>query len=159
MIYFLQPTDGGPIKIGFSADVDTRHKALEAHYRRPLALLATLPGGRTEEAEIHRRFDHLRLDNGGSRGARIEQFRPAADLLAFIGRPLLVDANPDAVEAMPGNERIIIINLKGTEAQSAWLEGVHRKTYLPKSVVVRLALTLWAEKNGHVPFPTSEDAD
>jgi hypothetical protein len=32
---------------------------------------------------------------------RTEQFRPGADLLEFIGRPLLVGVNPDAVEASP----------------------------------------------------------
>ena len=49
MIYFMQPTDGGPVKIGFSNDVDGRRQALEFHYRRPLAVLATMEGGRDEE--------------------------------------------------------------------------------------------------------------
>lgn len=41
MICFLQCLDGGAIKIGYSADVETRHRQLELHYGRPLALLAT----------------------------------------------------------------------------------------------------------------------
>lgn len=53
--------------------------------------------------------------------------------------------------------RSTIINLKGTDAQAVWLETVHRKTHLPKSVIVRLALDLWADKNGHPPFPSSDD--
>jgi hypothetical protein len=53
--------------------------------------------------------------------------------------------------------RTTIINLKGSEAQAEWLEAVHRKTHIAKSVIVRLALTLWAEKNGHPFFPSSED--
>jgi hypothetical protein len=93
MIYFAQSTDGGPIKIGTTADVESRLRQLEAHYGRPLALLATMPGGRDEERAIHRRFALLRF-------GRTEQFRPAPDLLAFIGRPLLVDPNHETVEVI-----------------------------------------------------------
>jgi hypothetical protein len=93
MIYFLQPVDGGPVKIGTTENLDARVKQLEAHYGCPLALLGTMPGGREEERSVHERFGHLRF-------GRTEQFQPAADLMAFIDRPLLVGANPDAVEAM-----------------------------------------------------------
>lgn len=93
MIYAVQPTTGGPVKIGYSDDVPARIRQLECHYGQTLTLLATLPGGLKEERAIHERFDHLRL-------GRTEQFRPAADLMAFLGCPLLVGANPDAVEAI-----------------------------------------------------------
>jgi hypothetical protein len=92
-IYFAQPTDGGPIKIGTTGDVESRLRQLETHYGRPMALLATMPGGRDEERAIHEQFAHLRF-------GRTEQFRPAPDLLAFIGRPLLVDPNHEAVEVI-----------------------------------------------------------
>jgi hypothetical protein len=49
-------------------------------------------------------------------------------------------------------ERPTVMNLKGTPEYADWLEGVHRKTYIPKAQIVRLALALWAEKNGH-PAP------
>lgn len=49
--------------------------------------------------------------------------------------------------------RTTIINLKGTDAQAEWLEGVHRKTHLSKTMIVRLALAAWAETNGHQAFP------
>lgn len=94
MIYFAQDAEGGAVKIGTTEDVPARLRQLESHYGKPLALLATRPGGRAEEAELHARFAHLRY-------GRTEQFRPAPDLMEFIGRPLLVSANPDAVEAMP----------------------------------------------------------
>lgn len=55
--------------------------------------------------------------------------------------------------------RITIINLKGTEAQAEWLEAIHRKTYISKTVIVRLALNEWAEKNGHPPFPMTDGDD
>jgi hypothetical protein len=95
VIYFAQSLDGGAVKIGFSDDVDARRQQLELHYGCPLALLATMEGGREQETAIHRRFRSLRF-------GRTEQFRPTSELMAFIGRPLLVGPNPDAVEAMAG---------------------------------------------------------
>ena len=53
---------------------------------------------------MHVRFAHLRF-------GRTEQFRPAADLMAFIGLPLFVSANPDAVEAMPVETKPIRLDL------------------------------------------------
>lgn len=93
MIYFIQPTDGGPIKIGYSANVEERRSQLESYFGRELAVLAIMKGDREEEKRIHRLFDHLRL-------GRTEQFRPKIDLMTFIGRPLLVASNPDTVELL-----------------------------------------------------------
>jgi Meiotically up-regulated gene 113 len=90
-IYFLQPTDGGPVKIGFSNDVDRRKAELEAKYEMPLILLRTMRGERKKEHELHMRFAHLRLGTS-------EQFQPAPELMEFIGRPLFTSANPDAVK-------------------------------------------------------------
>ena len=45
--------------------------------------------------------------------------------------------------------RPILIGLRGTPEYSAWLERVHRKTSIPKAVILRLALKVWAETNGH----------
>jgi T5orf172 domain len=92
VIYFAA-LPGGSIKIGTTENIETRLYSLTSHYGTELALLATMPGDRSVEAKIHERFSHLRL-------GRTEQFRPAADLMAFIGKPLLVGINPDVVEAM-----------------------------------------------------------
>lgn len=78
---------------------------------------------------------------------------------ALMARPkgrLKKKAPAEKPPAIP-TPRTTIINLKGSEEQADWLEAVHRKTHLAKSVIVRLALTLWAESNGHPPFPSSED--
>jgi hypothetical protein len=89
MIYFAQlPT--GAIKIGKADDVDARLAQLEREFQGHIALLRAMPGSFKEESEMHRLFDHLRIRN--------EEFRPARDLLEFIGRPLLVGANPVAIE-------------------------------------------------------------
>lgn len=57
----------------------------------------------------------------------------------------------------PPPARITIINLKGSQEQADWLDAMHRRTHIAKSVIVRLALSLWAEHNGHPPFPSPED--
>lgn len=58
-------------------------------------------------------------------------------------------APPPAVEL----ERETIVNMKGSPEYADWLEGVHRKTHIPKVQIVRLALGLWAETNGHTSPP------
>jgi hypothetical protein len=45
VIYFAQPVDGGPVKIGTTGDLDSRLRTLESHYRRRFAVLATMEGG------------------------------------------------------------------------------------------------------------------
>jgi hypothetical protein len=76
--------------------------------------------------------------------------------LELMSRP---KSKPKAQEPIPESRdsRVTIINLKGSPEQGQWLESVHRKTHIAKSVIVRLALSQWAASNGHPPFPTAED--
>lgn len=54
--------------------------------------------------------------------------------------------------------RYTIVNLKGSAAQAEWLEAAHKTTHLPKSTIVRLALTEWAKATPKVsPFPIADD--
>jgi len=79
VIYFAQlPT--GVIKIGYTDDLNSRMAQLQDHYGCGLDVLHVLPGDRLAEADMHRKFAHLRF-------GRSEQFRPAADLMEFIGLP------------------------------------------------------------------------
>jgi hypothetical protein len=146
MIYALQSTDGGSVKIGFSADVDARRLHLESHYGKPLVLLATMPGGRDEERKIHARFAHLRL-------GRTEQFRPAADLMAFLGRPLLVDANPETVEAMPSVTQKNVFAIRGTDEWKTWVDSLAEANGAPLAVTVEQALRELAVKLKHLKPP------
>ena len=143
MIYFMQPVDGGPIKIGCSVNVDARHRQLEAHYRRPLSILATIDGGRDEERALHEQFAHLRL-------GRTEQFRPDSELLAFIGRPFLVDPNPNVVEAIPpaGDGRADQIRVAMTPEFKAWLQDYANSRQLTMSDTVVQALIEHAARKG-----------
>lgn len=73
------------------------------------------------------------------------------------GRPKASGAKPDIKTAELSPVRLTIINLKGSREQAAWLDDVNRRTYIPKTTIVRLALAQWAEKNGHPPFPVLDD--
>ena len=139
MVYFMQPTDGGPVNIGFTDNVDARHRQLETHYGRPLALLATTDGGREEEASIHGRFAHLRL-------GRTEQFRPAPDLMAFIGRPLLVDPNPDAVEVVEPTRRDVRIVATGEWAD--WIDRAARHCRTDIAKLIDAAVVEYVKARG-----------
>jgi hypothetical protein len=114
-------------------------------YRTPLAVLAVRDGDQNEEARVHALFDHLRID-------LTEQFRPAPDLLAYIGRPLLVSANPEAVERMPSIEKPVIV-LKCRKAYKQWLgEFADDERDTPAGLMDK-ALVLLAEKLGFEPPP------
>lgn len=69
------------VKIGTSDDPEARMKSLEREYGRPVRLLAMLPGGKDEETAMHRRFDHLRLEQIGRTP---EWFYPTKELMGFI---------------------------------------------------------------------------
>ena len=141
MIYFAQlPT--GAIKIGFSDDVESRLIQLKQHYRHPLSLLCTMEGGRETEREIHDRFGHLRIAHHREK----EQFRPGADLLEFIGLPLLVNANPTAVEAVTSNFKPIAAHLRGSEQWKAWLEEFARVNRMSVAGLIDTALTRLAKE-------------
>lgn len=142
MIYVVQAVDGGPLKIGFSDNVPARVKQLESHYRRPLAVLATIPGGREEERAIHERFSHLRF-------GKTEQFRPDPDLLAFIGRPLFVNAIP-VIEAMNvrSTARDALIAVKCWAAYKHWVEEFAEMERITPSSLIDIAIMEWAKVRG-----------
>jgi hypothetical protein len=146
MIYFMQPSDGGAIKIGYTVnDVDSRRKQLEPYYKQPLAILATIPGGRDKEREIHELFAEHRL-------GRTEQFRPAPEIMAFIGRPLLVDPNPAAVEMMSPNGKNISYRVSGEYGD--WLERLAKRHRTTVAGVMDRAIVEWAQSQGFdVPPP------
>ena len=60
MIYFAQSMNGGPIKIGFSDDVDKRMSSLRSSNPEPLILLGVMEGDRVEEKKVHRLFKRKR---------------------------------------------------------------------------------------------------
>jgi hypothetical protein len=53
----------------------------------------------------------------------------------------------------PPDERVAIVNLKGSPEYSAWLDDLHRKTHIPKATIFRVAVAEWAVRNGHPEPP------
>ncbi len=61
MIYFIQAKNDGMIKIGFSANVPQRFKALQVASPTQLVLLGTMIGGYNQEQALHQKFSKYRL--------------------------------------------------------------------------------------------------
>lgn len=76
--YYAQSIYGGLIKIGHSECPEDRLSQFQNVTPFKLRLLATEPGGRKKEEELHERFSILR-EHG-------EWFRPEYNLLAYIAR-------------------------------------------------------------------------
>jgi hypothetical protein len=77
LVYFVQPINGGLIKIGTSQQLADRLDRLESLAGCDLRVLAVIDGGQTREGELHARFAHVHV--GG------EWFRPERELLGLIG--------------------------------------------------------------------------
>lgn len=81
-VYFVQAGASGPIKIGYSKAPERRLQQLQVSHPEPLRILATVPGTKGMEGELHARWNQFRLEG--------EWFSPHASLLAFIaslGKP------------------------------------------------------------------------
>lgn len=48
----------------------------------------------------------------------------------------------------PADERVAIIHLKGTAEYAEWLDDLHRETLVSKAALIRLGLSMVAEKYG-----------
>lgn len=147
MIYFVQPVSGGPVKIGTTINLESRLKQLESHYGQPLAVLATQEGGRTEEAEIHARFSHLRFGH-------TEQFKPAPELMDFIGRPLLVNPDPSAVESLsPADPSKRTISMRVSGEYALWVDELAAKSRNSTAGLLDQAMVAFAKEIGFEEEP------
>ena len=147
MIYFVQ-LESGSIKIGFTDSVAQRIDALSSHYGSPVSLLGTMPGDMNFEKTLHQKFSHLRL-------GRTEQFRPARELLDFIGRPLLTHADPNSIEENPLNptHRTEVIVVRCTPVYKDWFLRLCSKTRRMPARLIDHGLVKAAEEIGFDPPP------
>jgi hypothetical protein len=60
-IYFIQGECGGPIKIGYTADLKRRITSLQTGYPDRLELLLAFPGNQELEKTVHKIFEQYRL--------------------------------------------------------------------------------------------------
>lgn len=64
-VYFIQGSEGGPIKVGFTTDIKGRVAGLQTANPDRLAVIAFLPGAtRQVEQSLHAEFAHARLPGG-----------------------------------------------------------------------------------------------
>ncbi len=77
VVYFIQNTTSGHIKIGTTKAMGSRLNTLQNASADPLLLMASMPGDHRHEAEIHDRFRSSRLHR--------EWFAQTPELLAYIG--------------------------------------------------------------------------
>ena len=62
LVYFVEAGLGGPVKIGWTQDVERRIAELQTANAHRLNLLGTVVGTMEDEAATHARFSHLRLE-------------------------------------------------------------------------------------------------
>ena len=60
-VYFIQSVNGGPIKIGYAENVNTRLNELQIGNPEELQVIKTIRGGRDVETTIHEAFKQYRL--------------------------------------------------------------------------------------------------
>jgi len=75
-VYFIGQDYDTPIKIGVSVDPDERLNGIQTGHPERLSVLARIPGTQQTEAELHRKFAHLRMQG--------EWFKPDPALRDFI---------------------------------------------------------------------------
>lgn len=132
MIYFLQPVDGGPIKIGYTTNPKQRRWSLQVLYKRRLKTLRAIDGGKDEEKAIHERFAHLRF-------GRTEQFQPAPELVEFLGLPPDTDTSP--VTPMKPSGELVWVDGKSVELINKIRTRIaHPGVTVPRIEVMRFAI-------------------
>jgi hypothetical protein len=94
--YIMQSGCGRYVKIGYTCNLKKRFSEVKCEakydwwrekYVKGLRIIATVPGGYDVEAEIHARFDHLRIYDANKfrqRSGKPEWFRLERDLVQFI---------------------------------------------------------------------------
>jgi hypothetical protein len=74
-VYFIG-AENGLVKIGWAVSPGLRLASLQTGSPLRLRLLASKPGSRTDESDLHRRFAHLRVHG--------EWFKPDDELHAYL---------------------------------------------------------------------------
>ena len=77
LLYFIRRGPDGPVKIGWSQNVDRRMAELQVANAEKLELVGTVPGKWKDEAVLHARFSHLQVSDN-------EWFHCSEEVLDYI---------------------------------------------------------------------------
>ena len=98
-VYFIRSGDTGPIKIGFTANVDSRMKALQTGTYHQLHLLTVVPAPVSLEKLYHEFMDNFRIRGEWFEGKRVESLAKRVRL--YVDRMIAVheegSANPPSI--------------------------------------------------------------
>lgn len=76
VVYFVQGSTGGPIKIGYTTNMCNRLKELQTGFPDTLVILCAKKGYSKEEGEYHKAFEEFKLKG--------EWFKPVPEILSTI---------------------------------------------------------------------------
>lgn len=76
VVYFVEAGSGGPVKIGWTQDIERRIAELQTANAHKLNLLGTVAGTMENEAAVHAHFSHLRME--------AEWFNNSSEIHEFI---------------------------------------------------------------------------
>lgn len=110
-VYFIRAGENGPVKIGTAVNPQRRLRYFQTAHYEPLSIIREIPGGRVEEAWLHRFFQDVRVRN--------EWFRFCAEMFEIVP-PVFSEHAPDAL-----NEAV---RLAGSQAALGKICGVTQAT-------------------------------
>jgi hypothetical protein len=117
MIYFIQDGEDGPIKIGFSNEVEKRVHALVTSSHKNLKILFAMDGDISKEKELHDLFDFAHKKG--------EWFWPVKSLVAFIESCNLLSQVRQSLNTIPTNDIQLSKLLEfATSAKDDFVPGV-----------------------------------
>lgn len=142
--YFIQPVDGGPIKIGFTATTpESRLKGLTTGSPQKLRIVGAINSN--VEKELHRKFRSVRVHG--------EWFRATSELTSFIRTESTKKVKQGPITEQPGmpTPQEVLAEFKPLK-ETAWCE-----TLLPNDANLFMDLPEFAPESEWCP--DDEDAD
>ncbi len=117
MIYFIQAEGVGHIKIGFTDGIGAEGRLAELQVGSPvrLNLLGTLPGDKSTEMDLHRRFSFAHLHG--------EWFKSCPELLDFLG-PRVEDSRQGPAEVSSRFIQIKILTVNRKQLTKTLLDQI-----------------------------------
>jgi hypothetical protein len=138
MIYFIQDTTTGYIKIGYSKDPKKRLEKLEASTPHDLVLLGAIQGGLEHEAKLHKRFTQHGLKREWFKGEILQE---VLNIIAMDGATpqrqeanVIVAGDSDIAFTVSSDKREMEERTRLQTSVNKTLSEIHAKTLIAKIV-------------------------